>query len=67
MDFKEELLSIRARLNLSQSDLAKLMHVSYVTICRWECGKSKPSKRARYLLKQICRDNGIKVEEVKTK
>lgn len=48
MEFKEKLIYIRAKLNLSQTDLAKILNVSYVTICRWECGKVTPTKKAEY-------------------
>ncbi|MDY3905067.1 MAG: helix-turn-helix domain-containing protein [Candidatus Enteromonas sp.] len=67
MDFKETLLYVRAKLNLSQSELGDMMHVSYVTICRWECGKTEPTKKARFILKQICDENKIEIEEVKQK
>ena len=31
MEFKEKVIYIRAKLNLSQTDLAKILNVSYVT------------------------------------
>jgi len=35
---KEELKKIRLAMNLRQKDLAKLLHVNYMTISRWERG-----------------------------
>lgn len=64
MEFKEKLIYIRAKLNLSQTDLAKILNVSYVTICRWECGKVTPTKKAEYAVEQLCKDNGIHFNEV---
>jgi hypothetical protein len=32
-----ELKQIRLAMNLRQKDLAKLLHVNYMTISRWEC------------------------------
>ena len=65
MEFKEKLIYIRAKLNLSQTDLAKILNVSYVTICRWECGKVKPTKKAEYAVDQLCKEKGISFEGVK--
>ena len=59
MDFKEKLISVRAKLNLSQSELAEKLNVSYVTICRWECGKVMPTKRAECAFDQFCQNNNI--------
>jgi type I restriction enzyme M protein len=42
MDIK----SIRAALELTQEQLAHKLGVSFVTISRWELGKSKPSSLA---------------------
>lgn len=64
MEFKEKLIYIRARLNLSQTDLAKILNVSYVTICRWECGKVTPTKKAEYAVEQLCKEKGISFEGV---
>ncbi len=63
MDFKERLLFVRAKLNLSQTDLARLLNVSYVTINRWECGKVKPTKKAEYAFEQFCKGNRIVFNE----
>src|SRR3546814_7850876 len=38
---------LRARLNLSQEELAARLNVSYATINRWEAGKSKPQRAQR--------------------
>ena len=65
MDFKDKLLSVRAKLNLSQSELAEKLNVTYVTICRWECGKVMPTKRAECAFDQFCQDNGITFKEEK--
>ena len=63
MKFNEKLLYARAKLNLSQNDLAKLLHVSYVTVCRWECQKTKATKKAMYALDQLLKDNHIEIED----
>ena len=42
-DYSNEVKRLRARLGLTQTDLAKLLGVSFPTINRWENGKAKPS------------------------
>lgn len=41
MKFEDKLIQARAILNLTQSELAKELNVSFQTINRWESGKSK--------------------------
>lgn len=35
---------LRAKLKLTQEEMARVLGVSYPTILRWESGKFKPSK-----------------------
>lgn len=65
MDFKDKLLYVRAKLNLSQSELASKLNVSFATINRWESGKSKPSKKALVTLNIFCNENNINFEGIK--
>lgn len=43
----ELIASLRARLHLSQEELAARLNVSYATVNRWELGKSKPQRAQR--------------------
>lgn len=63
MTFSEKLIAVRAKLNLSQTDLGKLLHVSCVTISRWETSKSKPTKKAVYAFEELCKKHKIVFEE----
>ena len=63
MTFSEKLIAVRAKLNLSQTDLGKLLHVSCVTISRWETNKSKPTKKAVYAFEELCKKHSIVFEE----
>ena len=65
MEFSEKVLFVRAKLNLSQTELAEKLNVSFATINRWETGKTKPSKKAIISFRIFCEENNIDIEEVK--
>lgn len=46
LSFAERLRLLRARLALSQEQLARRLSVSFATVNRWEAGRSRPSARA---------------------
>jgi len=50
-------------LNLTQAALGEKLHVSLNTISRWESGKSKPTKKAKCVFDQFCKDNSIEWDE----
>lgn len=49
----------RTKLKLTQTQLAEILGVSFVTVNRWENGHTKPSKLAKARLKEL-QENGIK-------
>ena len=59
-DFGLEVVRYRSRHKLSQSDLAEILDVSYMTISRWEIGKSKPSKVVAERFYELVRMEGVK-------
>lgn len=59
MSFSEKLVYVRAKMDLSQEQLAKALNVSFATINRWEQGHTKPSKRYVVLFETYCREKGI--------
>ena len=64
MEFKEKLLYVRAKLNISQTELANRLNVSFATINRWETGKVNPTKKAEYSFEMFCKENNINFEGV---
>lgn len=50
---------IRSRLNLSQTEFAEKLGVSFATLNRWEKGHHEPSKIALGNIIRICADNNI--------
>jgi len=54
---------LRAKLNISQTELAAMLGVSFTSINRWEKGHHEPTVIAKEKLKQLFKDNGIEMEE----
>ena len=65
MKFNEKILYVRAKLNLTQMDIAKELGVSFQTINRWELDKVKPTKKAEYAFELYCKEKNITFEEEK--
>lgn len=63
MEFKDKLVFARAKLDLSQSELAKELNVSLPTVSRWENGKVNPTKKAKVVFMQFCKKNNIEIGE----
>lgn len=59
MSFQEKLLYVRAKLNLTQTELAKELGVSFSTINRWETGKVVPTKKAVLAFELYCKEKNI--------
>jgi putative transcriptional regulator len=65
MDFKEQVILARARLDLSQEGLAKLLNVSFATVNRWEQGHTQPTKKAKIAFLDFCRKtNALQPQEL---
>ena len=62
MKFSLKVLTIRAKLNLSQKELARLLSVSFATVNRWENAKTVPSKKTLLMVEQFCKANNIEIE-----
>lgn len=63
MEFKDKVLYIRAKLNISQTELANKLNVSFSTINRWETGKAMPTRKAILAFDLFCKDNEIVIDE----
>ena len=58
------LRAIRARLDLTQEQLAEQLGVSFATVNRWEGGMTAPQKAAREAIAALAADAGIDIAEV---
>lgn len=54
---------LRAKLNISQTELAGILGVSFTSVNRWERGHHEPTVIAREKLKQLFKENNIDMEE----
>ena len=59
MEFKDKITYVRAKLNISQTKLGELLHVSLATIHRWESGKVQPTKKDMIIFEEFCKDNNL--------
>jgi len=53
---------LRAKLNISQTELAAILGVSFTSVNRWEKGHHQPTVIAKEKLRELFKDNNIKME-----
>lgn len=61
-DYKILIPELRAAMNVSQEDFAKILGVAAVSVSRWENGHSKPTKLVKVKLQKLFDRYDIKVE-----
>ena len=59
MNFAEKVMFVRSELFLTQTQLAKELGVSQVTIARWETSKRKPQLVLESKFNKFCEKHGI--------
>ena len=62
-DYSSLILKLRAKLNISQEELAKLLGVSIISVNRWENGHFAPTKLVKEKIKELLNENNIDFEE----
>ena len=55
---------IRENLNMSQTELAEKLNVTFATVNRWENGRAVPNKLAQTKLYEICKENDVPVYDI---
>lgn len=63
-NYSDAIIKLRVKLNVSQTELAKILGVSFSSINRWEKGKYTPTIIAKEKLKVLFKENDIKLEEM---
>lgn len=57
------LRAVRAKMNLTQEQLAERLGVSFATVNRWEGGSNLPQKAAREVIEALAQEAGIDTDE----
>jgi len=63
MDYAKLTKKLREKLILSQTEFAKLIGVSFTTVCRWEKGVHQPTIKVKRKIVELCKENKITMEE----
>ncbi len=63
MEFKDKVKAARAKLLLTQEQLAKALGCTMTTVNRWENGKIPPSFILEAAFNNFCADKGIKFDD----
>jgi len=61
-DYPKLVKQLREKLIISQYELAKLLGVSFATINRWENGHNEPTIKVKRKLFELCKENGVNIE-----
>lgn len=64
MTFAEKVKFVRATLLISQTQLAKMIGVSFPTINRWETGKLEPTFLNEKKFEKFCKESNIEFKEI---
>lgn len=64
MEYSQFVKKVRKDLNLTQTELAEALDVSYATINRWENSQVLPSKLAIKSFLDFCENNFIDISEL---
>jgi DNA-binding transcriptional regulator YiaG len=59
MEISEIIKAIREELQMTQSDFAETVHVSFSTVNRWENNKVIPNRMARALILDLCEKRNV--------
>ena len=62
IDYPATIIRIRAELDISQTELAEILGVSFTSVNRWENGIYQPTKAAKKMIEVFCEKHNIKVE-----
>lgn len=64
MDFSDTVKYVREQLNLSQTQLAESINVSFATINRWENKRVAPSNLAKKIFYEFCENSFIDLSDL---
>lgn len=62
-DYAKKIREYRERKFISQQELAKILGVSNVTVCRWETGRYEPDMETKKKLVALFNEIGMKLDD----
>lgn len=62
-DYASKIREYRERKFISQGELAKILNVSNVSVCRWETGKFEPNMDTKKKLVALFNEIGMKLDD----
>ncbi len=62
-DYARKIREYRERKFISQQELAKILSVSNVTVCRWETGRYEPDMETKKKLVALFNEFGMKLDD----
>ena len=62
MNYPQKIKEYRDRVLITQTELAKILGVSYASVNRWETGKFEPTMKIKRQLKKLFDKAGMKEE-----
>ena len=62
-DYAKKIREYRERKFLTQEELAKILNVSYVSVCRWETGRFEPNMGTKKKLVALFNEIGMKIDD----
>ena len=62
-DYARKIREYRERKFISQQELAKILGVSNVTVCRWETGRYEPDMETKKKLIALFNEIGMKLDD----
>lgn len=62
MDYAEAIKTLRKRMLITQTELAKLIGVAFVSVNRWENGAYEPTMKAKRKIAPLFKEHNIEVK-----
>lgn len=63
MTYADGIKLLRKRMLVTQTELAKILGVAFVSVNRWENGEYQPTMKVKRKLAPLFKEHGIAVEE----
>ena len=61
INYGQALLSLRAKINITQEELARILNVTFATINRWENNRAVPTKIHIMQIEELCKKHKVTI------